>query len=781
MLCHFFFTSCISSPSSGGRKGDGGISNTKASVSTGYGRILKDNPIILSNDYSLPAGTNLNQYLTSDQDFITFNQFLEDGCDQTNLVVTDCMEVRKDDDAISPLQATDSKWAYQTDTSEWLQVQTFGHMMLVADKFHSSLQTAYNNSNSFQILHAADYKTAFPSNFLAASYLGPYGHWDFSRPLVAYADCDRPDQAFFAPATFSMCFGYDSQEPSVFFAQDNGVVYHEMGHAFASVMMNGRNRIASVTPAADFGYVFYDEAGSIGEGLADWWSYFMNGRTHFAEWGLGRFLNQSRPMDEDDPLHAPGIAADSDSRLSYPTYLLYDPNFPDSPVEDVHYAGQIWSHFMTAVTKDLASQCSWTESSASEVVMHMIYQTFLELGDLTAKGSDVESNYVNLNQTHALEWNRVANPINFRKMTQVFSKYLLLSYGLPTRIGCNNSHYDMDTYEQLVDSYGLLLFDNYNEDGGSDATGQSNTGTQITASNRVKTVMVSKDLIKIDPTQGASEAFIFDNRATMVGALNSLQAAGKIGQLSDQIESDLPFNNGNISISPGEFVGVALNLYNDSNTPMAGIQVLGNDWDHGGSDGKPCGTFEDAFPTSNEGASDQNGAVAGQCNHITRSNGDDHPLFPAEVDIEPVCLVQISDTNATKWAFQNELKDKISLDSSNCLDGDGGNDKECFIRFVEGGETSTYSMLNPKSDWSSTVAPNGSPIFQFNNLLFMEVSPWVPPGTTFNCRMRVRFTNCSDCWVDPSGTNTTKDDYQDYQYSGGDPFKIINFEFIVID
>lgn len=771
LTCILVFTSCVSSPGKGNRRSTGGISNSPSSVSPGYGRILSDNPIILSNNYSLNAGVNLNRYLTSSQDFITNNQFLEDACDQSNLLITDCIEVRKNDNSVSALQSPSSKWAFQTNTDDWLQVQTFGHMMKATDRFHSSLGAAYTTSGIL------GYQSAFPTFFLDPFNPRPYSHWNTNSPLVAYANCGKADNAFFSPSTFSLCFGHDGNEPSVLFAQDSTIIYHEMGHAFIQVLLNIRNRDNSITPASSLGYLFYDEAGGVGEAISDYWSYVMTERTHIAEWGLGRFIDQSRPMSEDDPIHAPGISENNDSRLSYPTYVLYDPNFPNQPIEDVHYIGQILSHFLVAVTKSMASGCGWSTTNSINATNYLIYETFAELGDLTAQGSDVTSNYVNLNSAHALTWNSIANPINYRKFSQVFSKYMLLIYGKSGRTSCNGSNIDMDTYEQLLDSYGLLLFKNYNEDGGSLATGNSGTNTTITEANKVKTVMISKDLLKIDPTQGASTAFVFDNRAGMISSLSALQSSGQIGQLSDILESDLPFNNGNAAISPGEFLGIALNIYNDSNSPMAGVQILGNSWDHGKGD-KPCGTFEDNFPSSSEGAADvtgETGTNPGECSYITRDNGDD-----AGESIEPVCMVQINDTNATKWAFQDKLKDQISLDNSNCLGGTGGNDKECFIRIVKGTEQATYSMLNPKSNWASTVFPDGNNIqFNFNNLIFMEVSPWVPPGTTFNCRFRARFTNCEDCWSRPG--NADGDDYRDFEFSGGDPYKIINFEFVVID
>ncbi|MFT6070356.1 MAG: hypothetical protein ACJAT2_000844 [Bacteriovoracaceae bacterium] len=773
VLCHFFLTSCLSSPSNGNRKKSGGVSNSPSSVAAGYGRILADNPIILSGNYNLSADTNLNTLLSSSQDFITNNQFLADECDGSTTSIPNCIDVRTNSTSL-PLQAADKKWAFQTDTDEWLQVQTFGHMMKASDSFHSTLQNAHSSA---PIL---GYETSLPTSLFTNST-----HWNTAAPLVAFANCGIVDQAFYSPSKFQLCFGNDSVFPQVMIAEDNTVIYHEMGHAFNHILMNVRNRDAGITPAADLGQLFYDEAGSINEGIADLWSYFMNQRAHFAEWALGRFANLSRPMSEDDPLHAPGIAADNNSRLSYPAYLLYDPNFPDEPIEDVHIAGQIISHFLVALGKDMSTQCGWSTSTSISTLQYLLYETFVELGDLEAYGSNADKlggiNSVNLSQSHALTWSRVANPINFRRFAQVLSKYVLLIYGQPGRTSCNSTNYDMDSYEQLLDAYGLLLFKNYNEDGGSVAAGRSLSNTEITPANKVKTVTVSKDLLKLDPTQNASQAFIFDNREALVQAYKSLSINGGIGQLSDLIDDSLPYNNGNISISPGEFVGVALNLYNDSNSPMAGIQVLGNDWDHGNSEGKPCGTFEDQFPSSSEGgvvASDEVGVpTPGQCQYITRDNGDDSPL---EI-MQPVCMVQVAEDNATKWAFQGALQEQRRIEDRNCLDGVGGNANECFVRVVQGTDQATYSKLDPKSNWSDTVAPNGSPTFNYSNLIFMEVSPSTPPGTTFNCRFRVRFTNCEDCWVDPAASNTKGDDYQDYQYSGGDPFKIINFEFIVID
>ena len=124
------------------------------------------------------------------------------------------------------------------------------------------------------------------------------------------------------------------------------------------------------------------------------------------------------------------------------------------------------------------------------------------------------------------------------------------------------------------------------------------------------------------------------------------------------------------------------------------------------------------------------------------------------------------------------MREKIGLDPLECLAGNNRT-QDCFIRFVKGVDQAFYSRLDPKSTWVETLGEdNGVPTFNSNNVLFLEVNPWVPPGTTFNCRFRARFSNCDDCWHDPDNNN---DDYKDFEYAGNRPFKIINFQFTVVD
>lgn len=68
--------------------------------------------------------------------------------------------------------------------------------------------------------------------------------------------------------------------------------------------------------------------------------------------------------------------------------------------------------------------------------------------------------------------------------------------------------------------------------------------------------------------------------------------------------------------------------------------------------------------------------------------------------------------------------------------------------------------------------------FNAGNLLLMEINRWTPPGTKFRCRLRARFSNCSDCYNDVDNGN---DEYLDSDLNGHKPFKVINFEFDVND
>ena len=766
--------SCIPQNGVETRRDLGGSYNAPSSVSPNHGRLLEDNPIILSNNPGLEQDTDLNAFLSGPQKLITTNQFLISPCGPPNNSIKECIEV-KDNELAEYLTKNDGTWAWSANSNEFLQVNTFGHIKKILDNFQKNLFHSWHQGIQ------QSYHSSLPQLLYGAGSRAFWFARGYRSKLRAYSSCDYPYNAYYDPADNSICLGYDGTFPQVKFAQDPTIIYHEMGHAFAYVMLNLRNKTdPNVTLESDLGYLFYDEAGAIGEGVSDYFSFVMNKRTHFGEWALGRFQQSSRPLSEDDPLHINGLSKDRDARLSYPTYLHYDPNNPHSKIEDIHYAGQIISHYLVALTEDLQDHCKMNREESTRGVLRLLFETFAELGTQTGRVNDYSPVSINLDRHHAAEWISTSRPINYRSFAQTMAKYIHEIYSNPLDNQCNNGTLPQDNIESLLDSYGLLLFKSYNKDGNghellsSGPSGRAGPLISIEPYNQKQSILIPKELLKISPIENTPSAFIFDNPQEMLSALQNMQSGGQIGTISPQIESGLPFNNSNGRISPGEFVGISLNLYNDSNSSMGGIQVLANDWDQA-KNGKPCNIFEDQWPSEHEGAADsghESGHRPGECQYITRQNGGE----TNEV-LHPVCWIQDINDNATQWIGQRELMNRIGMDSSLCLGG-SGKTQDCFIRSARGADHSFFSKINAKSTFAQTFSPEGNTTFNYNNLIFFEVSPWIPPGTTFNCRLRARFTNCEDCWSDPDNGH---DDYLDYEYSGAKPFKILHLNFTVID
>lgn len=710
-----------------------------ATVGLYQGRVLLDNPIILSKNSELSESYDLNNLLSTVT--ITNNNFLQGNPNCYGLEF--CFEVRETKESPSALQTTDGKWSFISSSAEFLQVNTFYHLNNLFDLFFSNLSYGLDSltlSNS-----------SIPTSALSTQYM--------NSSLIAFANCDAADNAFFDPATQTLCFGYLSEHSSAKWAQDSTVIYHEAGHFFQKYQLNLRNSL--IGPNTNMGYSVYDEAGSIGEGLSDFFSYYVNGRTHFAEWAAGRFLQSSRPMTESDPMHVPGLSADSDQRLSYPQFLNYNPNEPTIPAEDIHYSGMILSHYLVALTEDLEEKCFANKREASNFVMHLITETLAEHGDLTSKGTNdnpgaAPHSKINLNPTYSSDWFKKVNPINYRSFMQTMAKNLKNNLA-PNLYRCNGGGYSTDKIESLIDDYGLLLFRTYNESR-SLVVG---TRTPVNSVNRKKSVLISKNLLTLDPTPNSTSAFVIDNRAQIKELLTLLPS----GSLSGKTLSDLGFNNGNGKVSPGEVVALALNLYNNSNSPMGGVQILANDWNHADSFGKPyrfpSSMSNDQWPLLSEGATE----------------------FPSSGSIStnfaPICFIQSSEASSTKWISQKAYAEKMALNSSYCLDKDKPN--ECFIRAVKNADTAYYSKINPKSTWGQTLADPSTgkaPTLTNGNVVLFEVSKHIPPGTVVDCRLRVRFTNCEDCFHDSANSNK---DFSDVEYNGPKPFKIIHLEIPIID
>ncbi len=783
-LASLVLSSCVPNSTSGVRTRDSSSVVTSTTVGLNQGRILADNPIILSRNTNLADSYDLNKLLSVAD--ITSNSFLTGNNSCNGL--TYCFEVRENKDAPSALQTSNGKWAYGATTPEFLEVNTYYHLNKVMDTFFSNLIGGYDLAYTGS---TPNYKTALP--LALRNGLDQFNV--LQNPLIAYADCDAADNAYFDRALGTLCFGYLTEHASVKWAQDSTVVYHEAGHFFQRLQLNIRNPLAYAK--ADMGNIFYDEAGALGEGLSDFYSYFVNGRPHFAEWAAGRFLAASRPMTEDDPLHISAVSSDPDQRLAYPDYLTYNPNYSTVPNEDIHTAGMIISHYLVALTTDLQDKCAMTKTEAVNSVMNLVTETLAEHGDLSGKGVEGgSSNRINLSSAYptdpdstlSRDWFSLVNPINYRSFMQTFAKNLLKTLGNSSLNKCQGSIYTRDQIESLIDQYGLLLFRTYNENRNQSYTAggvvdAAKTPTPVNSNNRKKSVLISKDLLIFDPTTNASSAYVIDNRTTMLAGITALQSAGVMtSSLSSQTPSDLGFNNNNGKISRGEVVAIALNLYNNSNSTMGGIQVLANDWNHADATGKPCkfstSESKDNWPQTSEGGV--------SCTLPTPNATLTNDNFA------PVCFMQLNETSSTRWVSQSEFKTKIALDSSMCLNP--SNPKDCFIRAVKGADQAHYSKLDPKSTWGNTMADpttGKAPGLDWGNVLMFEVSKHIPPGTVIDCRMRVRFTNCDDCYHkqknDNTKTNYTADpsadgyDFTDVEMNGPRPYKILHLQIPIVD
>ncbi len=787
----------------------------------GEGRIFSDNPIIVMNDYNLPEGYNMNNVLMKKNTIIPISDrsLLEMNCqlshDNNIYIVNNCFK-SIDSKYAPPLINKKKKWGYNANSKEFLQVNVFGHSKILIEKWMENLKFLYENM-AYDIdqnsLLVTAYDTSIPHNIFQNR-----GFWfaHERQMLLSYSNCNIENNAYYAPAENILCYGKNSNMKNFYLAQDPTIVYHEVGHALQKIMLNVRNWSAGIDMSVDLGVTSYDEAGAIGEGVSDYFSYFVNQRTHFAEWALGRFHDLSRPLTEDDPLHAPGISSKESERTSYPEYLLYEPNSAHNLFEDIHNAGMIISHYLVALTKDIQESCSWSKQESLRYVMSILIESYAEMGDLTSQGSDnYPTGFMHLDSANSFEWITKVNPINYRKFAQTIAKkiYFTLSDGQALRrrhhvpYSCgDNLIYPKDNIENILDMYGLLLFDTYNLDGNSINEGHSGIHTSslpetnpvINPLNRKRTVTIKKKHLIFDPKEGLPKAYIFDKRSNIQKIIQELTAIGQIS-LSDQIPSDFSFNNGDGRISPGEVVGVALNLYNNANATMGGIQILANDWDHVKHQtrvingeyvtrGFPCNNLGDNFPGDlSQGAADLSTgeSVQGGCDYTTRYNGKNKTLEPRE-ELAPVCLVQMDTESSTQWVQQDHyLQHRSDYDNRKCL---GNSPRDCLVRVIKGADQSWVGQIPPKSSWSTNLFNDKTKKFDFQSghLVYLEInSEMITPGMTFTCRFRGRFTNCEDCFQDnnasPNSSLDLFDDFLDYEYSGARPFKILNFTFTIID
>ncbi len=817
----FALTSCNPTAIDPKSTRDSVVGNNDGSI-TGAAYIYPESPFILSNDRQGLDDIDIGDYVDAEAAFITANNQLTANCSMSfffNGVVTDeisnCLRsFGLETESVPLARQPDNTWIYSNGSRKFYQVNTLFHLNKGVNTFFSKLEFAYKKAQSMG--------TAVPKSI--PSYLkdskmfwfkgvGNLDAQQFQNSfLSSFAYCNFDGNASFSAAGPELCFGSLAAHPNFHFVQDPSVMLHELGHAMGSIMLNLRNGTATGTHPfrSSFGKFGYSEASAINEGFADYFSYVVNKRTHFAEWSLGKTVNQSRPMSERDPAHISAINTTSEGRLSYPQYLLYDPNFPTQPFEDEHYAGQIISHYLVALTENLKSSCSLTSQSdgghslATSYVMLLLTETFSEIGDLYARGVDEEYTpssgaiyFNNLDPSNSFLWSKYVNPATFRRFSQLMAKNIK-KYITGSLCGS----FDQNKSEKLLDDYGLLLFKTYNNNGNSTKLRSKTYNSVVTdidalqpltlvrENNRRKSVLVSKTLIDLSSKVEASTTnpvgvYIIDNRTDIENLLSALLFKGFPVPLSSNVAS-VDYNNGNIKVSPGEIVGVIPNLYNSSNTTMSGIHILAEDWDHVSYDTltgkvKPCAFDSDI-------TIDQGGVSNASCT----ATSTEYTKFTKTTvgTVAPVCLVQLDEGETTRWVSQNEFRVKqgLALQDKDCLGYTSSgvsdvdftyNPHECLMRFLPGANDAFFSKIDSRETYYESVVKDlRSPQFNVGNLMLMEVNKWVPPGTKFKCRLRVNFSNCSDCHADAAAAN---DDYQDSDLMGAKPYKILNIDFDIND
>ena len=798
----------------------------------GKAYVYQENPTILAGKTVPFSSVNISKYLDRSPAFITDNTNLTGNCTLSVMygsnTVEECLKVRPQSTSpdIDLPRKPDRTYIYNTGSPEFYQVNALYHASKGANKFFDKLAWAFNVVRGTTLIpKSIPYYLKDTEMFWLKAVQNAEAKQFQKSFLTIYSQCDFEANAFFDPAGPSMCLGTIDAAPNFNVVQDPSIIYHELGHALVSVMLNLRNGTRdmygnySYHPLrSNLGSYGYDEAGSINEGLADYYSYVMRNRETIGEFGLTP-INAVRPLSESAPGHITGISESSEGRLSYPQYLLYNPNSPDDPVEDVHYAGGIMTHYLVALTKSLKNECSLTSEAdgghdvATSYVMLVLAESLSELGDLKAKGIDLSSGFPftdalyfnNLDETNSYLWNQVVNPVSYRRFMQVFSKNL---YKYVTKSLCPS--FDKTDSEKLLDDYGLLLFKTYNNNGNStkdrtkvysNVTGVGSFSSWSTSllsvaeDNRRKSVLISKNLIdlaaKTDAFPDRVGFYIIDSPNEIQDFLNALLFKGYTVPFSTNVAGTV-YNNSNVKVSPGEIVGVIPNLVNNSNSVMAGVQLLANDWDHVHITDTASGNFKpcvlDATTTVDQGGEAGNTCTSTQMSY-TRLLKNSSGQFPTEA-AAPVCLVQLEEGDSTRWVSQNEFRKKqgLSLLDKDCLgySANGSadtdftfNQHECLARFLPGANDASFSKIDPqKTYYESVIKDSEAGIFNAGNLLLLEVNKWVPPGTKFRCRMRARFSNCSDCYTD--GTNSN-DDFIDGEFNGSKPFKVINFEFDVND
>ena len=228
--------------------------------SAGEANIFRVDPVFASgNLYLSPQSSRMSEFLSS----VTLQRLSGEGILKGTYV-----EVR------NGLQCNGSFGAYAVDQKFLYPHEDF--------RFQESMSYFY----------ADDYQ----------SFLNGIGYLSTKDPIRIYAHCDLEDNAYFTwardPETNQIfqliCLGDSVQSVGAFYSDDSQVIIHELQHASTGDQYSSE---------IDLNQFFYDEAGSMNEGLSDFMALAYTDSTFgsqlgmdarvFSRWALGRFFEGS--------------------------------------------------------------------------------------------------------------------------------------------------------------------------------------------------------------------------------------------------------------------------------------------------------------------------------------------------------------------------------------------------------------------------------------------------------------------------------------------------------
>ena len=237
--------------------------------------IYRDSPFIIAGSRYSPENPKMDTIIDDEvPELITLNTKLTSDCGISFFdgvfegEISNCVRVFENKDNLQLLpRQTDRTWIFETGSPEFYQVNTLYHVNQSLQKYFEKLAFAYDRVNSLgQTVPRSIPPYLNDSQMFWFKGLTNIDSKTFRNGFInTYSQCEMENNSSFSPVGPELCFGYSSDFSNFYFVQDPTIIYHELGHAMVSILMNLRN--ATQTEAHSFrsslGNFGYDEAGSI--------------------------------------------------------------------------------------------------------------------------------------------------------------------------------------------------------------------------------------------------------------------------------------------------------------------------------------------------------------------------------------------------------------------------------------------------------------------------------------------------------------------------------------